>query len=79
MSARGSLRLVVMSDRVRRLGDEWLAAPKLQHPYLEDHPLSPLAVTLFGVTFSGTAALLVAVVVVVVIGALLYFARGRRP
>lgn len=38
----------------------------------------PLAVTIFGFTFSGTMALVIAVVVVIVIGALFMLRRGRR-
>ena len=40
--------------------------------------MTALAVTIFGFTFSGTAALIIALVVIVVIGGLVWFMRGRR-
>ncbi len=38
----------------------------------------PLAVTIFGFTFSRTAAVIIALVVVVVVVGLVWFLRGRR-
>ncbi len=38
----------------------------------------PLAVTIFGFTFSGMTALVIAIVVVVIIGGIYWLMRGRR-